>query len=311
MLRKCNSIYSSLQLGKKVTILLLLAFLSGILLIGIALNQIILTQAENRITSEASGILQTITSVRQYNNTQIMPELSGRFETEYLPQTIPTYAVKEVVKNLRQNQGYESYFYKDATLNPTNPEDQADYFETELIRRFRQKNDLEQLTGYIDDILGNKKFYIARPFAVTQPSCLRCHSKPEIAPKTIIEYYGASNGFGWELNQIVATQVIYVPASQVFQQARQSFIIVMVIVLAIFAMAIFLVNLWLKHSVIQPLNRLTKVAQLVSQGEMSAEFEQTNPDEIGSLAEAFSLMKTSLAIALSKLSQFRRHSGSN
>ncbi len=307
MFRKYHSIYRSLKLGNKVTILLLLVFLSGIVFTGIALNFILLANAENQITSEALGILQTITSVREYNSAQVMPELTERFETEYLPQTIPTYAVREVFENLRQNKDYENYFYKDATLNPVNPRDQADDFETDLIKRFRQENDLEQLTGYLDT-LNDKKFFIARPFAVTKASCLECHSTPEAAPKSMIEHYGVADGFGWKLNQIVAAQMIYVPASQVLQQARQSLITVMGIILAIFAVAIFLVNLWLKQYVIHPLNRMTKVAQAVSQGDITAEFEQNNQDEIGGLAEAFSLMKTSLVIALSRLAQFRRES---
>ncbi len=288
-----------------MTILLLLVFLSGIVFTGIALNFILLANAENQITSEALGMLQIMNSVREYNSVQIRPELSERFETEYLPQAIPTYAVREVFKTLRQEKYYKNYFYKDATLNPTNREDQADDFETDLIKRFRQKDSLQQLTGFRNTLSG-KKYFIARPFAVTKASCLECHSTPEVAPKSMIEHYGVTNGFGWKLNEIVAAQMIYVPASQVLQQARQSLIIVMGIVLAIFAVAIFLVNLWLKQYVIHPLNRMTKVAQAVSQGDMKAEFEQNNQDEIGSLAEAFSLMKTSLAIALDRLTQFRR-----
>ena len=161
------------------------------------------------------------------------------------------------------------------------------------------------MTGYLNTSRG-KKYFIARPFAVTKTSCLECHSTPEVAPKSMIEHYGATNGFGWKLNQIVAAQMIYVPASQVFQEARQSLITVMGIVLAVFTGAIYLVNLWLKRYVVQPLNRMTQVAQAVSQGEMQAEFEPTNQDEIGSLAEAFRLMKTSLAIALDRLTRFRR-----
>ena len=305
MLRKYDSIYRNLKLGNKVTILLLLVFLIGIVLSGIALNTILLINAERRIESEAMAMIQTITSVREYNSEQVMPELSERFETEYLPQTIPTYAVQEVFQKLRQDKNYENYFYKDATLKPLNSINQADDFETDLVKRFRQKNDLKQLKGFRDSPSG-KKYFIARPFAVNKPSCLKCHSTPEVAPKSMIEHYGIANGFGWKLNQIVAAQIIYVPASQVFQEARQSRVTVMGIVLAVFAGAILLVNLWLKRYVVQPLNRMTKFAQAVSQGDMTAEFKQTNHDEIGSLAEAFSLMKTSLAIALNRLAQFRR-----
>ena len=119
MLREYNSIYRNLKLSNKVTILLLLVFLGGIVITAIALNIILLSNAEKHITSEATGILQTITSVREYNSAQVMPELSERFETEYLPQTIPTYAVREVFETLRQDQDYANYFYNFLAGVPT------------------------------------------------------------------------------------------------------------------------------------------------------------------------------------------------
>ena len=42
-------------------------------------------------------------------------------------------AVKEIFDNFRSNPEYADYFYKDATLNPTNLRDKADDFETEII----------------------------------------------------------------------------------------------------------------------------------------------------------------------------------
>jgi hypothetical protein len=38
-----------------------------------------------------------------------------------------------VFERLRQTETYANFSYKDATLNPTNPKDKADDFETALI----------------------------------------------------------------------------------------------------------------------------------------------------------------------------------
>ncbi len=304
MLRKFKSILSNLKLGKKFTILQLLVFLGGIAVSGAVFAVILNYNAQNQITSKAEVLLTTMNSVRNYTDTQVFPELAERLETEFLPQSIPAYSAREVFEKLRTDKDLSEYFYKEATLNPSNLRDKADRFETEIVERFRENQNVKKLSGF-RSVPSGELFYIARPLAVNQPRCLECHSTPDIAPKSMIERYGASNGFGWKLNEIIGAQVIYVPASQVFQIARQSFILFMGIVVVIFAAAIFLVNLWLKRYVVRPLNRMTQVAEAVSTGDMETEFEQKSNDEVGSLAQAFRRMKTSLALALKRLEQYR------
>ena len=65
-------------------------------------------------------------------------------------------------------------------------------------------------------------------------------------------------------------------------------------------------NFLLNHNVIRPLKRIARVAEEVSTGNMNAEFERTNKDEIGNLAEAFKRMKLSLSMAMGRLSQVNR-----
>ena len=304
MLEQLKLILSNLKLGKKFTILLLLVFLGGIAVSGAVFAAILNYTAQNQITSKAEVLLTTMNSVRDYTDTQVNPELAERLETEFLPQSVPAYSAREVFEKLRTDEDFSEYFYKEATLNPSNLRDKTDRFETEIVERFRENQNLKELRGF-RSVPSGELFYIARPIPITKASCLECHSTPDRAPKSMIERYGTANGFGWKLNEIIGAQVIYVPASQVFQIARQSFILVMGIVVVIFAAAIFLVNLWLKRYVVRPLNRMTQVAEAVSTGDMEAEFEQKSNDEVGSLAQAFTRMKTSLTIALKRLEQYR------
>ena len=303
MFRQFKSALTNLKLARKFTILLLLVFFGGIAISGSALAAILNYNAQNEITSKALVLIDTMLSVRHYTNNQVNPELAGRLETEFLPQSIPSYSAVEVFENLRRNQAYREFFYKEATLNPTNLRDKADRFEAEIVERFRENPDEKELRGFRSAPSG-ELFYIARPLAVNQPRCLECHSTPDIAPKSMIERYGASNGFGWKLNEIVGAQIISIPASKVFQSVRQSFVAIVGIIVAVFAVAIFLVNFSLNQYVIRPLNRMTQVAEAVSTGDMAAEFEQKSNDEVGSLAQAFTRMKTSLALAMKRLDRY-------
>ena len=76
---------------------------------------------------------------------------------------------------------------------------------------------------------------------------------------------------------------------------------IMGLLITIFAIIVFLINFLIKKYVIQRIRRIEKIAQKVSIGDMSADFEESSNDEIGGLAQAFNRMKASLKIALEML----------
>ena len=304
MLRQLERFLTNLNLGKRFTILLSLVFLGGIALSAAALATILNYTAQNQITKEAEILMKTMNSIRDYTNSQVTPELSKRIESEFLPQSLPSFTAREIFEELRDDKNLSEYYYKEATLNPTNLRDKADSFETKIVNRFRAETNQKELRGFRSAPSG-EQFYLAFPVVITEASCLKCHSSPDRAPKSLIELYGTANGFGWQLNETVGAKIVYVPTSQIFQKARQSFVLVMGMVLVIFAVAIFLVNFWLKKYVVRPLNGITQVAEAVSIGELDAEFEQKSNDEIGRLTEAFTRMKTSLILAFQRLDRYR------
>lgn len=306
MLKKIQSTLNNLTLAKKLTILLIVIFIGGISFSGMALANILNYKAQNEISSQASLLSQTLSSVRSYTSNEVTPELRKRLGTEeFLPQTIGSFSSRKVFEKLQKdNPFYQDFSYKSAVLNPSNFEDKADEFETLLVQQFHQDNKLKELTGFRS--VGNKDFfYIARPIVITDASCLKCHSTPDVAPKGMLKIYGSKNGFGWKLNEVIGTQVVSVPASQVFQSARQSFVLVMGIVVTIFALTIFLANLWLKRYIVRPIKQIVRVAEAVSTGDMDAEFEKVSNDEVGNLVEAFTRMKLSLAMAITRFEQYR------
>lgn len=292
----------NLTLKKKFTVVLLLILAFALSISGWILSSILIERAEDEIAAKALTLIDTISSVRAYSVAQITPELSDNLDDRFLPQTISAYAATEVFEILRKQPKYEDYFYKEATLNPTNIRDKADEFETKIVEEFRSNQELKQVNGFRPLASGNI-FYIARPLAVSQPGCLKCHSTPDVAPKSVIEIYGKNNGFGWKMGEIIGAQVISIPGKRVINQARQSAVIIILIVFIIFIAIIILVNLFLRNQIVIPLKRLTRIAEEVSTGHLDLQFEPPSNDEIGSLAKAFKRMQLSLAIAMKKLKE--------
>ena len=296
----------NIKLGFKLNIFLGVLFLVVTLTIGTVLSRILYNHAEGIIIEKASLLIETMNSVRNYTNTQITPELSSRLETEslFLPQSIPSYSAREVFEDLRSNNKYDQFFYKEATLNPTNLRDKADRFETEIIQSFRQSSKLPdhdtsdlQQQGF-RTVPGGDLFYIARPLIINEESCLRCHGDPQNAPKSQIATYGKDNGFGWKLNEVVGAQIISIPASQVVKQAQKLRWLIIGQVIGFLLVAILLLNLFLKFLITDPINKMSHLSKKLSTGDLDIEFEQKSKDEIGVLAASLNRLKVSLKMAM-------------
>jgi HAMP domain-containing protein len=290
----------NMRLRQKFTILLVVILVMGLSMSGLALSSLLRQNARNDIAATGLMLMETMTSVRKYTSTQVNPELKDKLEVKFLPQTVPGYSAREVFEVLRNKQDYRDFFYKEATLNPTNLRDKADRFESDIVEQFRKNSNLKELSDF-RKLSGGDIFYIARPLAVSEASCLECHSTPEAAPKTMVERYGSANGFGWNLNEIVGAQIISVPANTVINKANKSSFVIVGLVSGVFAAVILLVNIFLNRQVIRPLKHITRVAEEVSTGHMDAEFDKFGNDEIGNLAKAFKRMQFSLEMAMNRL----------
>jgi len=293
--------YKNLKLGFKLNIFLSIILLLLTLTSGLILSRVLQNYAQQVIVDRALMLIETMSSIRNYTSTQITPELSSRLETEevFLPQTIPAYSAREVFEHLRSNEQYSQFFYKEATLNPTNVRDKADQFETEIINTFR--DNLESQKQGFRTIPGGEIFYIARPLKIDKESCLRCHGDPKIAPTSLILSYGSENGFGWKLNEIVGAQVISIPSSQVFNAARKLRYLVMSKIIIFLLLATILLNLFLKFTITDPLKEMSYSSKQLSMGDMDIEFEQKTNDEIGILAASLNRLKVSLKMAMEML----------
>lgn len=300
---------NNLKLSAKLNVILLSVFLIIIAITGLFLSQLLQRSAEATIASKADLLMETMQSVRTYTSQEVNPELVDRLETEsdFIEETVPGYSARQVFEYLRKRQNpqtqaktYQNFFYKEATLNPTNIRDQANSFETKLVESFRSQDQKTQVTGFRDD-LGVNLFYVANPIKIEKESCLRCHSTPEAAPKSQIISYGDKTGFGWKLNEIVGAQVISVPASEVFSSARRLQISVLGILALGFLISIVILNLFLNTAIIKPLKKMSMWAHKVSTGEPAAEYNHQSRDEIGVLASSLNRLKVSLDMAMNML----------
>jgi len=280
----------------KFNLVLLLVFLVGLGVAGWISREILIRNARDEVSRNASLMMEAALAVRGYTISQVRPHLEMQLMRAFLPQTVPAFAAAETMGELRKK--YPDYFYKEATLNPTNPRNRAADWEADLVREFKDKSGLTEMIGERDTPTG-RSLYIARPIRITNPACLPCHTTPEMAPATMVKYYGPANGFGWKLNDIIGAQVVSVPMTVPIRNAQRAFLAFMGSLTVVFGLVFVVLNVMLSRMIVRPISLMSRAADQVSTGDFDvAELSEKGKDEIAVLGRAFNRMRRSLQKAL-------------
>jgi protein-histidine pros-kinase len=284
----------------KVNLALLVAFGVGLVTTYLFTNQVLQENAKREVLNQASLLMEAAMAARSYTSTEIKPLLAARLEKEFLPQSVPSYAATQTFAKLHEN--YKDFSYKEATLNPTNQRDRVVDWEADVVRNLRDHPDLKEMVGERATPSGPSLF-LARPIEIKDTKCLDCHNTPAAAPVTMKALYGNANGYGWQLHEIVGSQIVSVPSAVPIEQAGRALRLIMGGMLATFAGILLLVNLVIYGLVLRPISKITKTADAVSAGQTdAAPFDLKGNDEIAMLGNAFNRMRRSLEKAMALLS---------
>jgi HAMP domain-containing protein len=280
----------------KFNLVLLVVFLVGLGVSGYVSYGLLVRNARDEVTRNAGLMMETALAIRGYTVSQVRPHLEMQLMRVFLPQSVPAFAATETLNELRKK--HSEYFYKEATLNPTNPRNRATDWEADLVNQFRNHPQLTEMIGERDTPAG-RALYIARPIQIVNPACLTCHSTPDAAPATMIKLYGPANGFGWKVNEIVGAQVVSVPMSLPLRNAQNAFYTFMASLVAIFVVVFVALNVMLSWLIVRPIARMSHAADQVSTGHFEiAELPEAGKDEIALLGRAFNRMRRSLQKAM-------------
>jgi protein-histidine pros-kinase len=282
----------------RVNLLLGAAILLIAVAAGVACRSILTATAERQLLAEAGLMLDSAIAQRTYTANEIEPLLHERLATEFLPQSVPFYAATQ--NFLKLHEKYPQYAYKEATLNPTNPRDRAADWEADIVQRFRNDAGVHELSGVRDTPMG-PSLYMARPIKA-DAECLHCHSRPALAPATMLARYGSDNGFGWQANEIVGAQVVSVPFGRANDNIEKSLSSFMLVILSALLALWLVVNVVLYVQVRRPLRRITALADTLSLGQPGGQdFPRKGARELVALGGAFERMRKSLDKAMKLL----------
>jgi protein-histidine pros-kinase len=283
----------------RVNLTLGIAFLLGVGISGFIAHGIFQNQARREGLETVRLMLASAGASRAYTRDEIAPLLAPQLADRFVPQLVPAYSARQHVDLMRSD--YPAFVYREATLNPTNPRDRATDWEADIVNRFRSDKSVTELTGERMTPLG-VSLYMARPLRASSAECLVCHGAVASAPATMTSIYGTQNGFGWQLGEVIGSQIMSVPMAAALAKADDNFHIFLASLVSVFLVVFVLVNVMFSVMVLRPISRMAQISEQVSNGDLSGPgFEPKGQDEIAQLGRSFERMRRSLVKSVTLL----------
>ncbi|MBC7622157.1 MAG: DUF3365 domain-containing protein [Aeromicrobium sp.] len=287
------------SLAAKFNLVFLVIFVVGFAAAWAVANVLLKQNAREETLRNARILMESALAARGYTSKQIVPLLKTQLDEKFLPQSIPSYSATEHLSSLLKN--YPDFTYKEATLNPTNPRDRAVEWEADVVNTLRSSPATQEYVGERLTATG-PSLYIAYPLRITDTDCLRCHSVPAAAPKTMLDIYGSTGGFGWKHNEIVGAQMVSVPMTVPLARANGMLRTFLLSMLGVFVFLFVSLNVMVDRFVTRRITRMSALADEISMGKFDvAEFDASGSDELATLAQSFKRMRTSLNSAMKML----------
>ena len=213
-------------------------FVLPYLVLGILLYRfytyLVIEEAKQHVTA----ILDSTNALRTYIETVQKPVIyrlkkEGKLDRDFFDPKIlsASYIARHVLANYIQSNNIP-YRFKLAATNPRNPVNRADSFESGILQKFRNGT-LQDYATVLEEN-GKKIFFRAIPIGRNQPSCMRCHSTPERAPKELVQLYGKSAGFGEKIGDMRALISLKIPLDTIINRYMRGYLISMVVLLVLF-----------------------------------------------------------------------------
>jgi signal transduction histidine kinase len=254
---------------------ILLTILAGFILAYVILLTVFWKETQAYAVREAQKLVQdalfTHRAVHTYVTKTQRPEIyrlqgEGKLYKEYFSPEVMSFTfvarnVQKLVNEERAKASTQQVYFKLASDNPRNPINQADEWESRLLKRFNSEK-IEEFREVSRDKDGRDQLYFAMPIGVNTPGCLKCHSDPKLAPPELLAKYGDKAGFWEDPGVIRALISIRVPLDAYLSNAKRIFQVLAIVTLAAFAL-MFL-------SVFYFLRRIDRQEQMLIQSEKMA-----------------------------------------
>ena len=205
-----------------------------------------------------------------------------------------TYAVRKMDHYFRELNA-SRYSYKECAIDARSPQNEADRVESAFLRELAEDPDLE-IRSQVRVIDGRPYWVTLRRGEVMEDTCMRCHTKPELAPKGLLDRYGSTRSFGRKTGDVVSAISTRVPLADAYASARGTEWRLSGVFVAVLVLVLLTQFAVLRRLVFRPLGQIRQWAALIAEDATHLDEHVPEPRtrELRELASAFGLMSERL-----------------
>ncbi|MGC2062225.1 MAG: DUF3365 domain-containing protein [Thermodesulfovibrionales bacterium] len=205
---------------KRFTALLITIYVVSLSLMTVVTYLVVRDNAIKDAAIAGRLYLSAFGAVKHYIAEELRPvfykELPGRFIVQGMSRS---FAASHVA--MRVQRELPDYQHKNASLNATNPLNDADEFEKKIIIMFAGNRGIKEWQGF--RTRGGAQYYsmavAGDPFT---GDCLKCHGNPGDAPAEFRERYGTKRGYNVKTGDLIDATFVYIPIGVPLASARKT-----------------------------------------------------------------------------------------
>src|SRR3954447_20530153 len=132
----------------------------GVVLFILAADPLVNAVARDDVLQSSRIMMESAAGARKYTSEQIAPVLKPMIGAHFYPQSVSAYAAKRNFDVIRGK--FPDFAYREAALNPTNPQDRATDWEADIIDDFRTHPE-KQEASFVRATATGPMLELARP----------------------------------------------------------------------------------------------------------------------------------------------------
>jgi two-component system, NtrC family, sensor kinase len=264
-------------------------------------------ELEQQSYHQTELVMAAVDATRSYVMEVLRPKMYETLAQDaFVIEAMSTSFVSRAIME-RFNEALPAFEYRRVAVNAKNPAYEANELENRMIRYFREHPAEQGWQGIMTQ--NGRPYFMRFQPVVFEPSCLRCHGKPEEAPRAVLDLYGSQRGFYTHHEEALGLSSIGIPVDvgllKIKETAWAVFGGAFLIAFLLFGVICFFFN----RVVGQNLRGLLGVFQSALRDEKGRTlYEQArNTDEIGQLTAIAEVMAVHLQDSRKKLEEYAQN----
>ena len=257
---------------------------------------------EEEVQDKAKLILAHVDSIQHYVRDVLRPTMYERLPSAFIIQAMSSSYISRTIMS-PVNAPHDGTMFRRVAIGARNPDYEANSYERELIRYFRDNSKQELWQGY--KVMNGEKYYLmVRPVRFEQ-GCMYCHGRPEEAPVELLKLYG-DRGFGKHQGDIAGVDFVGISVHGSVGRVERTILTYFAFFALVVVLVFFTANVLFKVLVVNNLKRLNSVFRRnVTDAEGSALLRKLEQgDEVEELVEGMEQMSEHLFEARGQLQDY-------